>query len=382
MTSPNPQTPSEVEESRINPVTGILVTLALIIIILALVEGVVRARQWWLYGSATHLEEVIEYRPDLGLRIPKPGYATSTIRINALGFRGPELEMPKPPGRLRLAFLGGSTTYCAEVSGNEKVWAHGVWERLQTRYPEIPMDYVNGGISGYTTASSMKNLEQRVAPLKPDLIVIYHASNDMTQETSQLAEARGLASGPKNNSWLANYSVFWFLVEKNLQVWKVQNTVGQASERINTFPDDFGSWFEERLVTLIREAQKTASLVAVVTWTQQMRREHSADRQLKAATSSLYFMPYMTPLSLLEGYERYNDAIRRAAQRTGALLIEEAERIPGDTVHFNDAVHFTDAGSRIMADRVSDALQTWRRFQDLLNQYRSKSSSQNQKGGA
>lgn len=34
---------------------------------------------------------------------------------NSLGFRGAEIELPKPPGRTRILCLGGSTTYAFAV---------------------------------------------------------------------------------------------------------------------------------------------------------------------------------------------------------------------------------------------------------------------------
>lgn len=67
-------------------------------------------------------------------------------------------------------------------------------------------------------------------------------------------------------------------------------------------------------------------------------------------------MPFMTPRGLLDAYARYNQVIREVAQETGALLIEGENDTPGDGQHFTDSVHFTDAGSRAMATRVSRAL--------------------------
>lgn len=67
-------------------------------------------------------------------------------------------------------------------------------------------------------------------------------------------------------------------------------------------------------------------------------------------------MPFVTPKLLIEGHERYNQIVREVAGETGALLIEGENEIPGDPIHFTDTHHFTDAGSRKMAERVSRAL--------------------------
>ena len=57
--------------------------------------------------------------------------------------------MPKPPGRVRLAFIGASTTFCAEVSSDAAAWPDLVVETLHGRFPGTRFDYVNGGVPGY-----------------------------------------------------------------------------------------------------------------------------------------------------------------------------------------------------------------------------------------
>ncbi|MBF0421959.1 MAG: SGNH/GDSL hydrolase family protein [Magnetococcales bacterium] len=340
-------------------------------LLLLAVEGMVRIRQWWLYGTLFQLEEVKEHKKDLGIEAPKAGYTSRRVQINSLGFRGPELTVPKPKGTLRLAFLGGSTTFCAEVSSNEHVWVHLVWKRLQELNPNVPMDYINAGVTGQTIAGSLVLLQKRIAALQPDVIFINHASNDMTREARMLAEAQGLISKPIANSWLANYSLFWYLVEKNYQI-----RIIQANKRhLDKFPDDFGQPFENNLTQLVQESQRLAPLTVLITWTQQMRKQHSPEANRRAAASSQFFMPFLTPEGLLEGYARYNAVIARVAQTTGSVLVADENRIPGDAIHFNDAVHFTDAGSQIMAERVSDGLLADPRWQKLLQKHAEASSS-------
>lgn len=344
---------------------GIAATLSVILVLLLLAEGVVRVRQWWLYGSAFQLEDVKERQDTLGIDTPKPGYETRSIRINSLGFRGPELVVPKPAGTLRLAFLGGSTTFCAEVSSNEAVWAHLVWHDLQQRYPQIRFDYVNAGVTAYTTLHSQTIFRQQVAPLQPDMVFIYHATNDMTYEVHTLAESQGLVSRPQPTSWLGRYSLLWFLVEKNIQIRVIQ----ASKKHIESLPDDFGQSFAANLTQLIQEAKQRVDLVAVITWSQQMRQGHTAEVNRRAAASAQFYMPSLAPETILEGYARYNGIITRVARDTGAVLIADEDRIPGDPVHFNDSVHFTDAGSRAMAQRVVDGLLADPRWHELVKRF-------------
>ncbi len=371
MVSTVPDDPADEQDGPKSPLIGILITLCLIGLMLVLVEGGVRLRQWIRYGTATLMEDAFQVDEKIGLKVPKANFKTKRVRINSLGFRGPELDQPKPHGRFRIGFLGGSTTYCAEVSHNKFVWANLVQEGLQAKYPNIPMDFVNGAVTGFTTERSLKTLQTRLLSLQPDLIVIYHASNDMSQEARSLAKKAQLVSRPEPTSWLANHSLFWFLVEKNFQVVQTQDDTRAGKNRLDGFPENFGLWFKKRLINLIREAQQQAKMVAVITWTQQMRREHSREVNLEAAASSLYYMPFLTPDLLLDGFERYNEMIRQAATETGALLIGHESFIPGDGIHFVDAVHFSDQGSKKMAERIIRGLTASDRFQQLMATWRS-----------
>src|SRR5690606_36621055 len=98
------------------------------------------------------------------------------------------------------------------------VWPHLVAESLRERFEKKAIDYVNGGVPGYTVASSIRNLEHRVARLRPDIIVIYHGTNDLSGELRDLAAATGLIQrvSPPESSWLSRYSLLWNLVTKNL----------------------------------------------------------------------------------------------------------------------------------------------------------------------
>ncbi len=83
--------------------------------------------------------------------------------------------------------------------------------------------------------------------------------------------------------------------------------------------------------------------------------------------TSLYYMPYMTLDGLIAGFEEYNRVIRSVAAETGAVLIGGEELIPADELHYNDSVHLSDAGSRVMAARVAHALLDAPAFRQLVS---------------
>src|SRR5678815_5864581 len=108
----------------------VLIGIATVVALL-LVEGAVRVRQWLRYGSVRPAIAQLRLDPATGLMIPTP---TTKIVLDSHGFRRPEVEVPKPPNRIRLAFTGASTTFCAEVSGNDATWPYLVVEALRSKY--------------------------------------------------------------------------------------------------------------------------------------------------------------------------------------------------------------------------------------------------------
>ncbi|MBL8378254.1 MAG: SGNH/GDSL hydrolase family protein [Burkholderiales bacterium] len=293
----------------------------------------------------------------IGLRVLNAGLRTDRLSINDQGFRGPPIEVPKSAQGLRLAFLGASTTFCAEVSNNDAVWASLVTERIRQAYPGRAIDFVNGGVPGYTVASSRKNLQHRITALAPDIIVIYHATNDLSGEVRALAVAAGIPGAAESGrmGWLERNSLLWELVVKNLRVRNAQRDSGEVP-RLSVDARALGANFRRELTELVREAKASAPLVAVATFSTRLRASQSLEEKRQAAVSALVYMPFMTVDGLIESYARYNQIIREVAAQEGALVIEGEHDIPGDAAHFFDTVHFSDAGSRAMAKRVADAL--------------------------
>lgn len=348
-----------------------LITLILITAAIITAEIAVRFRQTLKYGTMATTEQVLWNDKSIGLRVPFANLASGRINTNSRGFRSPEIVIPKPVGTVRLAYLGASTTWCAEVSSNEIIWPNLVTASLQDAFPWVAIDYVNGGVPGYTVSASLKNLQHRITQLEPDIIVIYHAANDLSGELREIAVKQGILETTqfKEFSWLGRYSLLWNLAEKNLRVFLAQRAASANFARIKINPETMGNQFRSDLTELIHEAHKSARIVAVATFAIHLRPGQSEEQQKRAMTSVLFYTPFMTPKGLIDAYDRYNEIIREVARVTGVVLIESENSIPGDPAHFVDSVHFSDEGSRAMADQVTRSLLANRDIVMLFRQY-------------
>ena len=346
-----------------------LVTVIALLLMLIAAELGVRIRQQLKYGAAATVEDYYTVDPKIGLRVPIANLSSGHISINSLGFRGPDLPVAKPSGTVRLAFLGASTTWCGEVSGNDYVWPHLVASSLRHAFPKVRFDYVNAAVPGYTMSSMLKSMDRRVAALEPDVVIIYEASNNLSGELREVAAKQGVIEAAQWEpfSWPSRYSLLWSLTEKNLRVFSAQRSARINPKRLSVDTTTLGKEYREELTEVVRAAQRSAKVVALATFSIHPRIEQAEEEQLHATSSAFVYMPFVTPRLVIDSFERYNQIVREVARETGVLLIEGENDIPGDRIHFADTVHFTDAGSKAMAERVTRALTISADLQNLVS---------------
>jgi lysophospholipase L1-like esterase len=98
-------------------------------------------------------------------------------RINALGFRGAEVETPKRGDRFRVVIMGDSVTFGNGV-GDDETYSAQLARRLGgagSRNVEV----INAGIPAYDTWQHTLLLEEVVLSLEPDLVVLGFYENDI-----------------------------------------------------------------------------------------------------------------------------------------------------------------------------------------------------------
>jgi len=132
-------------------------------------------------------ERYVRYRPGAAFVLEKPGGAQH-LRINALGFRGPEVARPKPPGRLRVACIGASTT--AQGPEDDATYPARLESMLRQRFPDLPLEVVNLGVSA-TWSDYWLERSDALFALEPDVLVQYDGINDIAfVHLHHFAEAR------------------------------------------------------------------------------------------------------------------------------------------------------------------------------------------------
>jgi lysophospholipase L1-like esterase len=122
---------------------------------------------------------------------------STPIRINNLGFRGPDFAPQKPPGALRVVAMGGSSTF-------------GFYDRDPFTYPMLlaaaleralgrPVEVLNAGIPHANTDNILAMLEGEITGYQPDVVTIYSGYND----AGEVIDATPIESF---NRWLHGHS--------------------------------------------------------------------------------------------------------------------------------------------------------------------------------
>lgn len=103
------------------------------------------------------------------------------FRINGQGLRADrDFPYAKPPGALRIVSLGDSFTAGYEVEGDETF--SSVLER-ELRARGYPVEVLNAGVSGYSTAEAVLYLERELFRYEPDLVLVSFFGNDLVDNT-------------------------------------------------------------------------------------------------------------------------------------------------------------------------------------------------------
>ncbi|HPF99586.1 MAG TPA: GDSL-type esterase/lipase family protein [Kiritimatiellia bacterium] len=124
----------------------------------------------------------------LRTQLDPPGYIwrseTNTTFTDRYGFRKPELPIRKEPDKIRVAFLGGSTT-----QGGCRPYPERAIRLLNSALGTNRYEALNVACSSYSTHQSLIALQRWVLPRKPDIVVIYHGWNDCHVACDGFADA-------------------------------------------------------------------------------------------------------------------------------------------------------------------------------------------------
>lgn len=105
-------------------------------------------------------------------------YFGMPTRINSLGLRGEDFPVSKPAGEIRVLFVGDSITLGLGLP-DEDTFVRRIEPLLANATGDRTVRTINAGCSGYTTWQETDYLEKEGLELSPNLIVLNFCLNDV-----------------------------------------------------------------------------------------------------------------------------------------------------------------------------------------------------------
>ena len=286
------------------------------------------------------------------------------VDVNSFGFRGPEIQMPKPPGTFRIFALGESSTFGWKgVTSHEQAWPAVLEAKLRTAHPDRQIEIVNAGVPGYTSIEQRINFMLRISHLQPDAILIYHGNNDLNWSwvpdlETKLVYGRGKSIGPPDTlARLIDYSYVLMEIRSRL------NLFGRSSSAKHDTPDPAAiRMLQNNLAALIADARRAGAMVAIGTFAHGMNEIgepglFSADEAKLGVPTVGRWFEHLGPQGARRSFPVYNDMVRGLARAEGIPLAEPAKAVPPTPDFLTDWCHFTLKGEQRMGQIWFDTLE-------------------------
>jgi lysophospholipase L1-like esterase len=262
-------------------------------------------------------------------------------RADDYGFTGVSYaDLPKPPGIIRVACLGGSTTqdgYPAMLE--EHLNREGGGRRFQV---------LNFGLAYYTSAHSVVNYVLNVRDFSPDFVVIHHNCND------------ALPRGYKNfrpdyahvlKSWdyqgepdvfMIRYSIYYrFIRAYLLPKFNIGNIpFAKATEKRDgkkgAYQPEELQTFKRNIKTIVTLADEEKHIVIITTQPRSRVRKYS-ERGAPAYNQHI---------------DSTNELLRQFARENSLPLVDLDQLMTGREEYFWDPVHVVDQGNDLKAAKI------------------------------
>ena len=333
-----------------------------------------------------------------------PAYSRVDIVHNSQGFRHTEeVSRAKPPGTIRIFFLGGSAAYGCEglltmVDGsfvrlhNYQLIDHYLQERLSKKHTQFRWEVINSATNMYRIHQDAALIQSRLVPFSPDLIVTMDGYNDVSgllgsnqvpydpYETTQFGDEFQLLANPSTgravffqlHSWLRNQSTAYFAMQRRFQrIGGTDFQIPKGPKREYSFPvsesvltDEEKQWARDRVPQHTFFSKSCRKIAAVsreegipVVFALQPELNMTAKKMIGSEQRLKdYYIAYSGPYVMYmygEVYPRIHaDMAKNAADGKLNYVSLTGAFDQSNEQTFTDYCHLTPRGNELVAERL------------------------------
>ena len=341
------------------------VAFAILGVLAELTARLYDARAYGIPFNATpDVNDDLVIRDSIGLR-GRPNGKYLDRQLNSGGFRSPESALTPMPGCVRVMVLGSSESFGYEEPNGEEYPAQ-LADSLGTRGC---FQVMNAAIVGFSLPLMHQLYERWGARFSPDIVVImanplpYIADEPPRAPAPLLVESREV-----RRQWrprllskvrgLVNYPAF--IQRRRIERMVDQLVTGRPPEwffrevpakRLALFRSDVDSLVAKVL------AQNATPMLLVHPIRFRSLSEADAFTEMQAMRQ---FGGRALPEVLLQFDRAGGDAVRAIAALRGVPVVDLPPLMNGRHEFFADPVHYTPAGSAVVARTVAGAISRWR----------------------
>jgi lysophospholipase L1-like esterase len=299
--------------------------------------------------------------PLLGYAL-KPGYDAGGIRINALGFRGPEITAHTPAGTVRIVATGDSTTF--GLAGEACPYPAQLQALLGARGDERRFEVINAGVEGYKSAHLVRLLDAHVGALGPDVVIFFIGWNDLygtdpfaAPDLHEDLQAGGAVAG----RWTIADHIYLVRFVRRIAYVDLPRLRGRFAGRVAPAAGEVHPGvtrrYAIRLTQLVRRTRELRATPVLVTLPSLLS-PHMSDAALRLLLyPSWARADYRLILKMLD---RFNETIRDVGRDEHAPLIDAAVAIDQLGIRkealFFDVCHMYCEGNGLLARFVAQEL--------------------------
>lgn len=282
---------------------------------------------------------------------PNHEYRANNTYHNSLGYRNDEFPVQKPEGVYRIVAIGGSSTYTIEVGDNEKTFTAQLEKILRDKYGYKNVQVINAGAGGYNSWESLINLELRALDLDPDLVIVYHGTNDVHTRLVEPSLYRGDNSG-RREQWeepgvnILEYSALLRIILRKTGITSqaglrkfvnAESAYGpfelEGRDPMELLDKNPPIYFRRNLINMVAVSRANGADIMLTTW-----------------AYSPHFGGYESTPYYRRGFSENNQAVREVAYEHDVPLFEFADVMPQDKKYWADGRHVNELGARKKAE--------------------------------